>query len=107
MNLLPKKYNYKKESLIENNGMSLGLIAQDVIKTFDSFNLNYENYDLVNKIKTDNIEQKKILGTDYYYAINYNSLHALHIFVNKQQEERIKTLEDEVNVLSQMINKEN
>ena len=107
MSLFPKKYNYKKESLIENNGMSLGLIAQDVIKTFDSFNLNYENYDLVNKIKTDNIEQKKILGTDYYYAINYNSLHALHIFVNKQQEERIKTLEAEVNVLSQMINKEN
>lgn len=107
MNLLPKQYNYKKESLIENNGMSLGLIAQDVIKTFDSFNLNYENYDLVNKIKTDNIKQKKILGTDYYYAINYNSLHALHIFVNKQQEERIKTLEAEVNVLSQMINKEN
>lgn len=107
MDLLPKKYNYKKESLIENNGMSLGLIAQDVIKTFDSFNLNYENYDLVNKIKTDNIEQKKFLGTDYYYVINYNSLHALHIFVNKQQEERIKTLEAEVNVLSQMINKEN
>lgn len=107
MDLLPKKYNYKKESLIENNGMSLGLIAQDVIKTFDSFNLNYENYDLVNKIKTDNIEQKKFLGTDYYYAINYNSLHALHIFVNKQQEERIKTLEAEVKILSKMIKKEN
>lgn len=107
MKLSPKKYDYRKESMVENNGMSFGLIAQDVIETFNTYGLNYNDYNLINKNKPDNQAQRDFLGTDYYYAINYDNLHALHIFVNKKQEEKIKKIESKLDALLKMINKEN
>lgn len=83
-----KQFRVKRNN--PNNKISFGVIAQDLIESFEKYNLNVEDYDLIDTIEyEDNVE---------YYIVNYEQFnvlrHAYNELKQKELEERIAKLEN-------------
>ena len=80
----PKKYKYKDIGLVDSGKYHTGLIAQDIIQTFENNGLNAEEYDLVYTVDNKNDLVKGFDSSKSIYRLNYENLHALHIAFSKE-----------------------
>ena len=80
----PKKYKYKDIGVVDSGKYHTGLIAQDIIQTFENNGLNAEEYDLVYTVDNKNDLVKGFDSSKSIYRLNYENLHALHIAFSKE-----------------------
>lgn len=81
----------KEFKLINKNGkISVGIIAQDLIKAFEKTKLNIEDYTFISKSKY-NLEDEQ-----EYYIVNYEQFLILH---NKFLQKKIENIEKQVSYL--------
>lgn len=107
MDLNPVQFNFKKSSVYHTPGLQTGLIAQDIIDTFSKYNLNAEDYALIGKEVEPAEDEKPYLDTDWYYTLDYTSLHAYHIKFGQEiyteLSNRISVLESRIRELEAQI----
>lgn len=103
MALEPLKYTFKKGVDNENpNKMHYGLIAQDVLKTYEKcYNSNEQG--IVKKQKIIDEGTINVIGEDEKYVINYDELHAFHIAMIQDLQAEIESLKSEIKSLRKEI----
>lgn len=97
MALEPVKYELKTDE----GKMRYGLIAQDVLKTYEKC-YNSDEQDIVAKSGATKKEQE-IIGEEEKYIINYNELHAFHIAMIQDLQAEIESLKSEIESLRKEI----
>ena len=96
MSLRPVSYKFK-HGISEYTGKEkLGFIAQEVKSIFST-----EEYDIA-KLQNAEADYKKFTG-ETAYGLDYNSFHALHVFMNQKHETEIAQLKTETLTLNNHI----
>lgn len=105
MALKPLQYTFKKGVDNEDpENMHYGLIAQDVLKTYEKC-YNTDKQGIVKKLETIDEGTIKVLGENQKYVINYNELHAFHIAMIQDLQAEIESLKSEIESLRKEIKK--
>ncbi len=95
-------YSYKfKMGTINDDGKTyMGLIAQELMTLFESNGLDWRAYNIIEEkdpADTDFAQDAWIYtGGDFYYVINYENLHALHIAFGQELYRENAELKEEV-----------
>lgn len=78
----------KQFKLINGNGKyKVGIIAQDLISSFEKYGLNYKEYEIISEVQLD------LTDETLYFTIDYEQL---LILKNRLLEDKIKILENKV-----------
>lgn len=101
----PYDYRFKSQSEFYNQKIHSGLLGQQVIKALEKNGLDWTDYDLIETFKPDGeiSDEGQYVGQEGY-RVNYNNLHAWHIYMVQnlynqfeQFQNRIEELENELN----------
>lgn len=100
LSLKPYNYRFKECSDFYNKKIHSGVLAQEVIKNFEENGLKWTDYDLIETFKPDSelSDEGQYVG-EQGYRVNYNNLHAWHIYMIQQQQRQINNLQEESKVL--------
>ena len=89
--------------MVEFGKYHFGLIAQDIINSFEDNNMNYKDYDIISEIVTNEIISLNGFDSgDKIYRLNYDNLHAYHIAFGQ---EIYKELNSKIDMLKKEISK--
>lgn len=95
MGLKPYDYRFKTKSDFYNQKIHSGLLAQQVINLFNKNNINWEDYDLIDTFTPpSSSDEGQYVGKEAY-KINYNNLHAWHIYMIQELWKKVEVLEKE------------
>lgn len=96
LNLKPYNYRFKECSEFYNKKIHSGVLAQEVINNFEENGLKWTDYDLIETFKPDSelSDEGQYVG-EQGYRVNYNNLHAWHIYMIQQQQRQINNLQEE------------
>ncbi len=96
----PTYFNYKDNPYRDSKTINNGLIAQDIIQTFEKNNLDYKDFNLVYEIQASDSDKIYLDGKDTNYMVNYDFLHGYHIKfgqeIYKELSDKIKALEERI-----------
>ena len=97
MGLKPYDYRFKTKSDFYNQKIHSGLLAQQLINLFNKNNMNWEDYDLIDTFTPPNSSDEGQYVGKEGYKINYNNLHAWHIYMIQELWEKVEILEKKLN----------
>lgn len=102
LSLSPKQFNYVDRLPESKSGIHYGLLAQDLVSSMEANGIDADHNSMLihydsgkNEDDQDYNFSDLVDGDDWYYGINYNNFHAMHIAMIQQQEHRIEELEKE------------
>ena len=92
----PYDYRFKSQSKFYNQKIHSGLLGQEVIKALEKNGLDWTDYDLIETFKPDGeiSDEGQYVGKQGY-RVNYNNLHAWHIYMIQELWKKVESLEKE------------
>lgn len=92
----PYDYRFKSQSEFYNQKIHSGLLGQEVIKALEKNGLDWRDYDLIETFKPDSAisDEGQYVGKQGY-RVNYNNLHAWHIYMIQELWKKVESLEKE------------
>lgn len=93
--LQPKVFKWNEKNF-GNEELHFGLIAQDVISAFAKYGLNHADYGFVNSFTMQDDETE-------YFGIAYDEYHMLTALVLKKTNERLNSLQAQIDELKQLL----
>lgn len=99
MSLKPLQYTFKEGVHKDTNKIHYGLVAQEVLESYEKC-YNSDEQEIVVKVEADD-STKEVIGDDMKYALDYNELHAFHIAMIQELRAEIDELKAEIKALKE------
>lgn len=97
INIIGELKIYQFKFLKNQNKTTIGIMAQDLVEIANKYNVDIEEYSIINKVK------KNIDSEELYYSINYEQFLILRQLYNEkkiqEQQELIEQLQNEIKEL--------
>lgn len=100
----PYDYRFKSQSEFYNQKIHSGLLGQEVIKALEKNGLDWRDYDLIETFKPDSAisDEGQYVGKQGY-RVNYNNLHAWHIYMIQELWKKVESLEKETECYKRIV----
>lgn len=104
LSLKPYDYRFKSQSEFYNQKIHSGLLGQEVIKALEKNGLDWRDYDLIETFKPDGeiSDEGQYVG-EQGYRVNYNNLHAWHIYMIQELWKKVESLEKETEYYKRIV----